>query len=78
MATTDPTTLLTDDAQLETLCRGFLASRYYRKAIEDIRYRREQAISDFLSEHLPKQKPAEPGQLEAIVVAIRRNYYRYF
>ena len=78
MATTDQSSPLTDNAQLETLCRGFLASRYYRKAIEDIRYVREQAIRDFLREHVSQPSLAQLGQLEEVVVVIRQSYYRYF
>lgn len=78
MATTDQSSPLSDNAQLETLCWSFLASRYYRKAIEDIRYLREQAIRDFLREHVSQQSLAQLGQLEEVVVVIRQSYYRYF
>ncbi len=66
-----------EDAQLESLCVAFLASRYYKKAIGDIRYVREQAIRDFLKEHLPAPE-LEGERLEEIVIMIRKNYYRYF
>ncbi len=78
MANTDQGSPLRDNAQLETLCRDFLASRYYRKAIEDIRYEREQAIRDFLTEQISLQSLAQLGQLEAVVIVIRQSYYRYF
>jgi len=66
-----------DEVELERLCVAFLASRYYRKAINDIRYVREQAIRDFLREQLPGTLTT-PALTEEVVAAIRKNYYRYF
>ncbi len=78
MDTADHNTPLLEDVQLEKLCRGFLASRYYRKALEDIRYVREQAIGDYLREQALTLSQTQVNSLEEVVAAIRRNYYRYF
>ncbi len=77
MSPPEQTDYVNEDARLASLCVAFLASRYYKKAIGDIRYVREQAIGDFLKEHLPAPQP-EAERLEEIVVMIRKNYYRYF
>lgn len=77
MSPSEQTGFAIKESQLESLCIAFLASRYYKKAIEDIRYVREQAIRDFLRERQSGPELAQ-DKLEEVVAMMRKNYYRYF
>lgn len=65
--------------QLQHLCRLFLQSKYYQKAMSDARYERIQAIKYFLLAQLSLQMSTRKAdELEEMAIAIRKNYYRYF
>jgi hypothetical protein len=68
-----------DFSQLQKLCILFLQSNYYRKAMNDARYERMQAIRDFLSAPLSLQMyQMKTDDVEEMAIAIRKNYYQYF
>ncbi len=77
MSLSEQTGFVIEESQLKIFCVAFIASRYYKKAIEDIRYVREQAIRDFLRERQPGPELAQ-DKLEEVVAMMRKNYYRYF
>jgi hypothetical protein len=62
---------LTNQLQLDRLCKGFVGSAYYQKAMLQPGYLREEAIRDFL---ISLDQPFD----QALIEMIRQNYYRSF
>ncbi|WP_313989242.1 hypothetical protein [Xanthocytophaga flavus] len=62
-----------DQAELVRICRGFVNSAYYRKAMANPGYLREQAIFDFLTGQGYDSEAAGNW-----IESIRKNYYRAF
>ena len=64
---------LIDQDEMDRLCKGFVDSDYYRKAMANPGYLREQAIFDFLTGQGYDSDTA--GNRTEL---IRKNYYRAF